>query len=908
MGRDQSISVEVEGQPASVVSQGSTAIEAGGDSNGRNVMTDLFRYPPPEVSYVTPTTLPTSGGKGIAIATPSSIQSVNAMNSSVDTDTVYLDIYGSNFGSRKTTTRLAVYLLSTDNTDNMNKGEEEVISVTRLEKSPESFLVVEHTHIRIIAPEGEGARLRVVVEVGGDVGALQNSTSTGKNVMISFNKPEIHNITLTQWPTSGCVDGTLEDVAAWSLRLDGIPPNKVAEDPLQYARRCTQWQTVTITGNNFGRSQSSLIVVAAPSSYRGSDVETKTLVENLVRLQLSKSSALESASALSSLFNNNTTDNIVVPLFPLYPPRKTYDNECLKSVKRTHHTLVLCTPVGYGPNLRLYVIVVGQSSSSLSSSSSVPAFSLVHFDKPVLRRSNPNPYSGSVGDAGRGGDVHLSTPLTLHGLNFGGTASPTIITLNGKLCNVSQWISVSQTDGLPYVTCNAPRDVVGPKNLTLYVAGQQMAPPPLIQNPYRSIVRSVCTEGPVVNKGLPVRFWGRVNELCSVCPIGGLCNVSTYNPPTALPGFYLTQLDIDTATDTEGSGPLAERSSSDQARALEVLPSSAASSTTDTSSAPRERRRCPAERYLDPVLDADLVRNFPLAVESRRDLCLEIVPCTPQESCLGENECAPAYAHLQKQCMETKLQQSQQQQSQEQQQQCNSTLQCKAFSTGTACLHALDQICHCPKEWEPHSFSCYKKCLTSTESRNLLLEKGQCEKKETLLYLERRLAGGECTKGKPQDCQSCIPFTDPFTLEVTGTCQCDGGGTRCSLCTSGEYFRIDNRCEICPAYPELLIAGFIIAIFFACVGCYFLDKYKFNMALVSIGVDYFQGTFESVVKICCVVLLLTTYSASFFSSLLLLLLLLVLLSLPYCSVGTTCKHRYKVATSHCLSLSFIFVF
>ena len=48
------------------------------------------------------------------------------------------------------------------------------------------------------------------------------------------------------------------------------------------------------------------------------------------------------------------------------------------------------------------------------------------------------------------------------------------------------------------------------------------------------------------------------------------------------------------------------------------------------------------------------------------------------------------------------------------------------------------------------------------------------------------------------------------------------------------------KCNVVNRSPELLIAAFLCAIFFACVGCYFLDKHKFNMALISIGVDYFQ--------------------------------------------------------------------
>ena len=94
--------------------------------------------------------------------------------------------------------------------------------------------------------------------------------------------------------------------------------------------------------------------------------------------------------------------------FTLYPPRKTYQDVCQKNVRRTHDSITLCTPVGYGNNLVLHVTVANQLSVNTPT---------VQYNKPLLRKSNPNPYSGvfSLNDPSTVSNVQL----TLHGINFG---------------------------------------------------------------------------------------------------------------------------------------------------------------------------------------------------------------------------------------------------------------------------------------------------------------------------------------------------------------------------------------------------------------------------------------------------------------------------------------------------------
>jgi hypothetical protein len=106
--------------------------------------------------------------------------------------------------------------------------------------------------------------------------------------------------------------------------------------------------------------------------------------------------------------------------------------------------------------------------------------------------------------------------------------------------------------------------------------------------------------------------------------------------------------------------------------------------------------------------------------------------------------------------------------------------------------------------------------------------------------MERHLAGLACAGENAVDCRTCVQQTDPFTLLSRGTCECQVGATRCSLCTAGEYFRLEGKCEKCPEQPAIIIAAFCVGVLLACFGCYVLDKHDFNLALVSIGVDFFQ--------------------------------------------------------------------
>jgi len=97
----------------------------------------------------------------------------------------------------------------------------------------------------------------------------------------------------------------------------------------------------------------------------------------------------------------------------------------------------------------------------------------------------------------------------------------------------------------------------------------------------------------------------------------------------------------------------------------------------------------------------------------------------------------------------------------------------------------------------------------------------------------------ECPSDKPELCSQCQVRFNATTGDHYGECVC-APPVRCALCTVNSHYRINNECEECPDNPALLIIGFFLLAIGACVGGYILNKKNFNLAFISIGIDYFQ--------------------------------------------------------------------
>ena len=97
----------------------------------------------------------------------------------------------------------------------------------------------------------------------------------------------------------------------------------------------------------------------------------------------------------------------------------------------------------------------------------------------------------------------------------------------------------------------------------------------------------------------------------------------------------------------------------------------------------------------------------------------------------------------------------------------------------------------------------------------------------------------ECTSSNPEHCSVCVPGQPGPNGTTVSKCMCRGA-SQCSLCSAGTHFFLEGKCETCPDNPALLVALLVVGAIGACVGGYVLGQKKFNMAFLSIGVDYLQ--------------------------------------------------------------------
>ncbi|MFT3986878.1 hypothetical protein [Aestuariivirga sp.] len=196
--------------------------------------------------------------------------------------------------------------------------------------------------------------------------------------------------------------------------------------------------------------------------------------------------------------------------------------------------------------------------------------------------------------------------------------------------------------------------------------------------------------------------------------------------------------------------------------------------------------RCPPEMLNDTLLD-----YYPGIV--RRDSCIDYVRCDPREACLEGNNCAEGYTYAYELCQiarnESKI-------------------------TGNGNFTNTCRVVLNPKtnEYEGVHSDC----------------RGDIP------------LGHSCPPNEPKKCSICsVSFIGLNESIPVGTCECDMP-SRCALCKIYSHYRLNDKCEVCPDNPGLLIALFLIA-GLAIIGAgYFLSKRQVNLAFMSIGVDYLQ--------------------------------------------------------------------
>lgn len=202
------------------------------------------------------------------------------------------------------------------------------------------------------------------------------------------------------------------------------------------------------------------------------------------------------------------------------------------------------------------------------------------------------------------------------------------------------------------------------------------------------------------------------------------------------------------------------------------------------------KKRCPARRWDVPRLQSD----FPGLQE--KDFCFNFVGCTPKDACLGNNTCAKGYEYIYHKC----------------------------------------------EAWYEREGAGARLCQSD----------GDCRTKSGRASWRR---GEVCSQVNPQDCATCDMAATASVGNVTyGTCRCSLP-ERCALCTKAApgrtypddpssevkgYQKQDGECVPCPEDPMVIFVLFFLGVIMLCVGGYVLSNSDFNLAFISIGVDYFQ--------------------------------------------------------------------
>ena len=531
---------------------------------------------------------------------------------------------------------------------------------------------------------------------------------------------------IIQGPTDGCyrwqdVSTYLKDAQALA-EVRGIP---LADIP----RPCERRALVSITGKNFG------IPI--------------TFSEGVGSLRVFLYDGAYSYEDAPFVFEATTTTSIGTHS-ELCPEGTDVLTECAHE----HEMIRFWIPYGSGRGLRIRVEVGNQVETATLG---------FNYLSPSLREADP----GTV-KYKRGFQDALGEVIEVRGNNFGGIQTPPSVLINGKTCANAQWNrGLTGLDGRPFISCDAPSDVVGPKSLMVCVAHQA------------SMAKVVRSDVDALLSGELVGAWdnleslantldennqpyflqvqsisvgrcsagqhGSMYQLCQDCPPGAICD-SGFEEPKAEDTFFRFNVPI---LDEEGNP-------------------TEASSRCQVSSA-----------------DDDLLTTFPDLV--LRETCPVFLKCEPPGACEKFNTCSDGYQYTLKVCEDVR----------------NAT--------------GYDNSCNITRDAYTGEFvGVDADCMGNTPE------------------------GQTCTSANPEECSKCsVIYNDDPSILPVGQCECSVPN-RCSICSVNTHFRLNNECVECPESVETLIVFFILGAIGVVVAGYILSQKKFNLAFISIGVDYFQ--------------------------------------------------------------------
>ena len=770
---------------------------------GNQDVATKYSYLPPTVSDLAPRTGSTSG-------------------LGVDGQKILVTVTGSNFG-RKGGNAREVRITPPAVTASAVAAVPFMIRV-----EAEAFVTDTHDELQFFLPEGYGQGDTVTVFVG-------NQTSTDV-VTFDYTVPSVTKITpycgkgiicqapYDEFETDGCSAlAYWEEYNAWQARRGGAQTTVLGNE---YERMCgppsnDRWQMAIIEGTSLGSS--ALAATGAP-------------------LRISVTAGGK--------------DDEVFYLSPGDCP------EC----EHTHTRIVARSAKGYGRNLNLTVALGNSVSNPLNWSFKAPKITRVDSaaggslvtngaDMVVVRGTNMG-RSGNVGtmqvrvffgveyDMLTGAPIGFKDPadgttggtgliegvqMKECGMPKDGTADKTTITGSAQWLpsyNYSSVESAVNVDGFPYIVCIPQTDVVGPKNMTVYIGNQKddcstnyglCADPVSLADRRRKLPEAVCrsdiifkndsrcldsnafcswdcfTSSIFVSKCKSSEgdtSYARDGELCAdVNSVKAACLTKDCLEPSAKKGFYRLTADLNCTKETPG-GPCKKK-----ADAIEGVKNV---DWIRPEEAKRAIARCPKERW-EPLTDPAKYKEF--AGLQSAAFCYDMVSCSPAKACLDDNVCSEGYQY-----------------------------------TKFLCEEALENIGEV-------------NCTTSDECRTM-------DKEGNIGKLPLRV--GQALSNEPQSQSRCVQQTDKNTGRQYGRCECFTS-PRCSLCTvsnyqggsgnatgkdgkyfSKGYFRLNGKCEECDENPWILIGGFFIGIVGLCIAGYFLSGKQFNVAFISIGIDYLQ--------------------------------------------------------------------
>ena len=306
--------------------------------------------------------------------------------------------------------------------------------------------------------------------------------------------------------------------------------------------------------------------------------------------------------------------------------------------------------------------------------------------------------------------------------------------------------------------------------------------------------------------------YAKVGELCAgVDTIKAGCQTKDCMTPSAKKGFYRLTADLNcnrvTALESAASGTALSGALEGECKKTDTSLVEGNAKGVDwirPEEAKRAISRCPKKRW-EPITNPEKYTQYSGLLQATS--CYDLVSCSPASACLDDNACAEGYEYTKYLCEEH--------------------------------MEKIGQV----------------NCTTSDDCRTM-------DKKGNVNSLP--LIEGQALSSEPQAQSRCVQKTDAVSGETWGRCECFNS-PRCSLCTVGNYqrdyngsvsnsgngsvanpfftkgyFRLNGKCKECDDNAWVLVAGFFLGIVALCIGGWLLSSKQFNVAFISIGIDYLQ--------------------------------------------------------------------